>query len=125
MKRTTNISDSQPDAQLLEITEQVSLAQLSALQRAKNKRLVVLGEVPVKDLAKLNAHWYESVSIALSVDPQSKVLKVHVVAKQADQFVYPKAGVQRRQGKRVKPCFTTLDGLPVYYPADLVRAERR
>ena len=96
MKRTPHVHNPKRHAQLLKITEQVSLAQLSALQRAKNQRVVVLGEVSVNDLAKLNAHWYESVLVALSVDPQRKVLKVHIIAKQAHQLVHPQAGVQRR-----------------------------
>jgi hypothetical protein len=49
--------------------------------RAKDPRVVVLGKVPVKDLAQLNAHWYESMFIALSLDAKNQVVEVHVLAR--------------------------------------------
>jgi|SRR5579875_1327265 len=123
MKRTTNFSNTETDAQLLEITEEVALGKLCTLQRGKNPRELVLGQVPVKHLAKLNAHWYEAMLIALSFDPKREVFKIHITAKQADKLLYPKSRVNRRKDKGVKATFTTPDGLPVYYPLDLLRSE--
>ena len=109
----------------LKISFRVPHRQRRAGFGAKDSRVVVLGKMPVKDLAQLNAHWYESLFVALSVNAKDEVVQVHILARQAQQLAYAQAGVQGDKGNRVRPRFVTLDGLPVYKPADLLHAKRR
>jgi hypothetical protein len=90
---------------------------------AEDTCLVVLGEVPVQDLAQLNANWYESLFVALTMNAKNEVVEVHVLAREAKQLPYPQAGVQGHKGNGVRPGLITPDGLPVYKPIDLLRSE--
>jgi hypothetical protein len=108
----------------LEITKDVRLQKISALLRAKDEVMLVAGKVPIQGLAKLNAHWYESLLITLSVDQKRQRLKVHILAREAQQLVNPKAGIKRGKDEGLEPRFITPDGLPVYEPMDLLRAKR-
>jgi hypothetical protein len=91
---------------------------------ARQARVVVLGEVPVKDLAQINAHWYESLFVALSVDPDNHVVEVHVMARQAQNLLNPHPSVKGGNCKRGDARFVTPDGLEVNYPPDVVRRKR-
>jgi len=85
----------------------------------------MLGKVPVQDLAQPNAHWYESLFVALSVNLKDKIVEVHILARQTQQLTYPHPSIQGHERDGVCPSFVTLDGLPVYKPVDLVRRKRR
>jgi hypothetical protein len=122
MKTTSDSSHPEPFAYDSEVTQYIPLGELEAILGTEDETLFVGGQVPIEDLAKLNAHWYESMFVALSFDKKRKIVKLHVVARQAQQLVNPKTGVGRGKAKGFKPRFVTPDGLPVYYPKDLFRA---
>lgn len=123
VKRAANVGDADTGAHLLKITQQVSLRQLRSLLRTKDQRVLMLGEVTVKQLAQLNAHWYEALFVALSYNPKRKVLEIDIHALEAQQLCYAEAGIERRKGKGMKPQIRTLDGFPVYKSADMRRRE--
>jgi len=123
--RTPDISNPKVDAEFLEITKEVPFGEFTAIKGAKDQRELVFEKVSIQDLAKLNAHWYESMLISLSFDRKRAVVKIHIRAKKADQLLSTKASVNRGKRKGIKSPVRTLDGLPVYYPTDMVRAERR
>lgn len=125
MPRTTNTRDAGLPAHDLKISFRVPHRKGRSSSRAKDSRILMLGKMPVQDLAQFNAHWYESLFVALSVNQKNEVVQVHILARQAQQLAYPQAGVEGDKGNGVRPRFVTPDGLPVYKPADLVRAKRR
>lgn len=45
--------------------------------------------MPVKDLAQPNAHWYELLVVALSVDAENQLVEIHILARKAKQLAYP------------------------------------
>jgi len=109
----------------LEITLRVPYRQRRSRAGAKHSRVFVVGEVPVQDLAKLNAHWYEPLFVALSVNAKDEVVKVHIFARQAQQLAYPHSGIQRHKGDGVRAKLVTPDGLPAYQAVNLRHAKRR
>ena len=108
VKRAAYTSNAELAAYGLKITKDIPLGNLAALLGAKDQTVLVAGQVPVEDLAQLNAHWYESLFVSLSFDPKHEVVKIHVTARQAQQLVYSKAGIQRSQGKGMKSHIGTL-----------------
>ena len=124
MKRTPHAGNAEGSAQFLKISKKISLRKLRALESAEEKRMVVLGEIPVKDLAQLNAHWYESVLVALSFDPKREILEVNIIAKQTEQLLHSEPSIERGKDDGVEPRIRTPDGLPVYKPLDLLRRKR-
>jgi hypothetical protein len=125
MPRCANTRDAGLPAHDLKISFRIPDGQGRSVTRAKDFRVLVLGKVPVQDLAQLNAHWYESLFVALSVNQKNEVVQVHVLARQAQQLAYPQAGIQSDEGDDVRPSLITPDGLPVYKPVDLLQVERR
>jgi hypothetical protein len=79
----------------------------------KKQRVLVLGQVPVQDLAEFNAHWYESLFVALAMNTQNEVVQVHILARKAQQLAYPKSRVQGNQRNGMSPSLITPDGLPL------------
>jgi hypothetical protein len=98
---TTNASTPAYD---FEITTYIPLRKLAALLSAKDEPVLMAGEVSIEDLAKLNAHWYESLFITFSIDKKSQGLKVHILAREAQQLVYPHS--------RIKRTFNTWSSFP-------------
>ena len=125
VKTTAHAGNSELPAPDLEITMKTPLSRLRAAARAKDPRELVFGKLPIKNLAALNAHWYESLFVSLAVDPKSQVVKVHIRAQQVQKLLYAKPGVQRRKGKRLHPQLVTPDGLSVDYAPALFRRKRR
>ena len=125
MPRTTHASDAGLPAQDLEISFRVPYTQRGSRYGAKHPRLLMVGHIPKQDLAQLNAHWYESLFVALAVNKKNEVVKVHIFARQAQQLAYPHTGVQRHKGNGVRADLITADGLPVYKFGDLLPAKRR
>ncbi len=80
--------------------------------RGKDARMVVLPEIPMERLSKLNAHWYESLFIALSLNSKNQVVQVHILTRQAQNLAYPQAAVKGRKRHGMRPSFITPDGLP-------------
>ena len=80
-------------------------------------------EVPVQDLAKLNAHWYDSLFVALPLDQKSQAVEVHIFARKAQQLVYPKAAIERSQRQSVNTGLIASERLAVYETSDMLRAE--
>ena len=76
-------------------------------------------------MAKLHAHRYESLFVALAVNSENQVVEVHILAREAKQLAYPKTTVEGGDGEDVVSGLVTPDGLPVYYALDLRRAKRR
>ena len=125
MPRRPNTSDAGLPAHDLKISLRVPHRQRRAVARGKQPRVLLLGEVPVQNLAQLNAQWYESLFVALAMDEKNHVVEVHILARQAQQLAYPKAGIKRNHGDSVSTGLITADGLPVYKPVDMVRSKRR
>lgn len=125
MPRSPNAGDASLLAHDLKISLRVPNRQRRAAPSAKQPRVLVIGKVPIQRLAQLNAHWYESLFVALSVNAENEVVEVHILARQAKQLAYPHAGVECDEGDEVRPSLVTPDGLPVYKPADLLRVKRR
>ncbi len=123
MKRTANAGKPNLAAHDVEITAGIPLAKLRALARAKQPVQLVLGKVPIQQLAELNAHWYESELIALSFYPKRQSIQIYVRAKEAEQLMYPQSGIKRNHRGKVNARVVTPDEFPVYYPLDLLRAE--
>ena len=88
MPRSPNARNSGLPAHDLKISLRVPNRGRSAVFGSKDKRVVVFGKVPVKRLAQLNAHWYESLFVALSVNAKNEVVQVHILARDAQQLVY-------------------------------------
>ena len=82
------------------------------------------GEMSVENLAELNAHWYQSFVVALSLDPKTEVVKVHISAKKAEQFVQPQPGIEGGQDNGTQAHSRTLDGLVIHQPLDVLRPKR-
>jgi hypothetical protein len=125
MKRAPDAGDSQQSSQFLKVTKQIPLAQLLALKGAENEAIFVAGEMSVESLARLNAHWYESFFVALSLDPQAEVVKIHIIAKKAEQFVQPQPGIESREDNGPQAHSRTLDGFVIHQPLDVLKAKRR
>ena len=122
MERTTHAGDGELPAHDFKITQDVPLVKLAAVARTKRAGVVMLRQVPIKQLAKLNAHWYEALFVALAYDPKEKTVQVHLLAREVKQFLKAEPGVQGGDDDGLQPRFLTPDGLPVYEPGDLLRA---
>src|SRR5687767_14770409 len=85
MERATYTSDAELAAYSLKITKSVPFRKLTAFLRAKDKVMLMAGKVPVQDLAKLNAHWYDSLFVALSYDTKRQAVQIHILAREAQQ----------------------------------------
>jgi hypothetical protein len=94
MPRTTNTRDAGLPAHDLTISFRIPHRHGAADFGAEHLRELVLGKVPIHDLAQLNAHWYESLFVALSVNQKNEVIQVHVLARQTQHLAYPQAGIQ-------------------------------
>jgi hypothetical protein len=125
MPRSSHSHNAGLPAHDLKISSRVPHRQGRTAPRGKQSRVLVLSEVPVQSLAQLNAHWYESLFVALAVNQKNEVVEVHILARQAQQLAYPHAGVQRDHGDSVSTGLITADGLPVYKPVDMLRVKRR
>ena len=79
VKAGSHSNNPKPFAYDLKITKKISLSDLSAMLRTKDKTVAVGGEMTVKELAQLNAHWYESLLIALSFDKKRKRVEILLV----------------------------------------------
>jgi hypothetical protein len=123
MKRTANAGGGGASAEDFEITAKVPLRRLTAIARRKDQCMFVVAQMPVQNLAQLNAHWHEAMLVSLSFDPKHQVFQIHVRTHQAKQLAYPQAGIQGRKGRGVRPRFITPDGLPVHYPRNLLRSK--
>ena len=124
MEGTANTYDAQFFTADLEITQEISLGELIAVASAKDDGMFLQGQVPVEQLAELNAHWYKSVLIALSFDPKHQVFKVHILARKTEQLVHSQTGVQGGKGRNAHSGLVTSDGLPVYEFAYVIRGKR-
>ncbi len=80
MKATSDPSDAEPFAYDFKITQDIPLGELTALLGTEDQTLFMGRQVPVQDLAKLNADWYDPMLIALSFDKKRKVVKVNILA---------------------------------------------
>ena len=125
MPRSSHANNAGLPAHDLKISLRVPHRQRRAVARGKQPRVLLLGEVPVQNLAQLNAHWYESLFVALAMDEKNHVVEVHILARQAQQLAYPKAGIKRNHGDSVRTNLITPDGLPVFKPVDMLRVKRR
>ena len=123
MKRRPNAGNAELPRHDLKITQDIPLGEFQAFTRAENKGVVVLRQVPIQQLAKLNAHWYEALFVALAYDPKKKAVQAHLLAREAKQLLKAQAGIERGEDEGLEPSFRTPDGLPVYEPKDLLRAE--
>jgi hypothetical protein len=125
MPRSSHPNNAGLPAHDLKISSRVPHRQGRTTPRGKQSRVFLLGEVTVQNLAKLNAHWYESLFVALAVNQENEVVEVHILARQAQQLAYPHAGIKRDQGDSVRTGLITPDGLPVYKPVNMLRVKRR
>ncbi len=123
MEGTTRSSNTQPLTDGFQVTVKVSLQQLIALAGAEDQGELVLGQMSEHDLAKLNAHWYESLLVSLAFDREAQAFKINIRASQTEQLLYPHTGIDGGENESIKPSLRTPDGLPVYKPRDLLRAE--
>src|SRR5439155_9655902 len=99
VKAGSHSNNTKPFAYDLKITKKISLSDLSAMLRTKDKTVAVGGEMTVKELAQLNAHWYESLLIALSFDKKRKRVEIHLFARKTQQLLNPHSGIKRRKRK--------------------------
>jgi hypothetical protein len=123
MQRTTHTRNADLLAHDFEVTKHVSLAEFAAITTTKDQRVFVWGKMTPKQLAKLNAHWYESLFIALSFNLKRQVVKIHVLARQCQKLLYPEAGIKSRERKGMQARLRSPDGLPVYQSGQLLRAK--
>src|SRR5262245_29320909 len=124
MKRSPDSSNVELPAHDLKITLRVPHRHHRARLRRKDARMLVLGKVPIQRLAELNAHWYEALFVALSLNLEHHVVEVHILARKSQDLIQPKAGIKRNHAGNPDPRFVTPDGLPVRDTFDLLRAER-
>lgn len=67
------------------------------MMRRKGPVEVMLGKISIQRLPQLNAHWHQSVLVALADDPKEKIIQIDISAAKAEQLIYPKASIKGRQ----------------------------
>lgn len=125
VERTAHVLNAKLGAQLFEISKNISLRESIALQRAKDPLEIVPAHVPVQNFTKFDAYGYESMFISLADDPQCEIIKLNILASEAQKLTDPKASINRRESKRAKTTLTDADGPPVQYSFDLLPSEGR
>ena len=125
MPRTTTPLNARLPAHDLKISFRVPHRHGRSRPRGKDARMVVLPEIPVQALSQLNAHWYESLFVALSLNAKHEVVEVHILARQAEHLAYPESAVKGDEPHSMRAGLITADGLPVHKRLDVLRAKRR